>query len=158
MGVQTSRNVDISRNSNGHISVMRETIVTRLGMLVVLHVLCMLIRPWQDPRSRSRSRADASTLWLWLQLGRKKPCTLEAMIVSPLAGLFYSARSYSFAKYWIHFIARFNGAHAFCYNPAGSEPIWMKFGKPWAQCLPLAMAHFGRDPRRSDSEANFLVW
>ena len=30
------RNVDISRNSNGHISVLREATVTWLGMLVVL--------------------------------------------------------------------------------------------------------------------------
>jgi len=41
--VQTSPNVDISRNSNGHISVLRDATVTRLGMLVVLHVLCMLV-------------------------------------------------------------------------------------------------------------------
>jgi len=40
--VQTSPNVDISRNSNGHISVCDAT-VTWLGMLVVLHVLCMLM-------------------------------------------------------------------------------------------------------------------
>ena len=38
--VQTSQNVNISRNSNGHISVLREATVTRLHML---HVLCMLI-------------------------------------------------------------------------------------------------------------------
>jgi len=31
------------RNSNGRISVGRDATVTRLGMLVVLHVLCMLI-------------------------------------------------------------------------------------------------------------------
>jgi len=40
--VQTLSNVDISRNSNGHISVVRDAIVTRLGMLLVLHVLYML--------------------------------------------------------------------------------------------------------------------
>ena len=38
-----SPNVDISRNSNGHISVLRDATVTRLGKLVALHVLCMLI-------------------------------------------------------------------------------------------------------------------
>jgi len=37
-------------------------------------------------------------------------------------------RSYSFAEYWKHFVARLNGVHAFGYNSAGSEPIWMKFG------------------------------
>ena len=41
--VQTSWNVDILRHSNGHISVLRDTTVTWLGMLVVLHVLCMLM-------------------------------------------------------------------------------------------------------------------
>ena len=42
MKVQTSPNVDLSRNSNGHISVMRDATVRWLGMLVVLQVLCML--------------------------------------------------------------------------------------------------------------------
>jgi len=60
----------------------------------------------------------------------------------------YSARSYSFAAYWIHFMARFDGVHAFGYNSAGGEPMWMKF----AYCLPLAPTDFGRDPRRSKSE------
>jgi len=41
--VQSSPNVDISRNSNGHISVARDATVTWLGTLVVLQVLCMLI-------------------------------------------------------------------------------------------------------------------
>jgi len=53
--VQTSRNVDISRHSNGHIFrywAMLHT-VTWLGTLVVLHILRMLIWPWPDPRSRS---------------------------------------------------------------------------------------------------------
>jgi len=56
MAVQTSRNVDISRNSNGHISVLREATVTWSGTLVVLQVLCTLIWPWPNPRSRSRSQ------------------------------------------------------------------------------------------------------
>jgi len=53
---KTSRNVDISRNLNGHISVVHKVTVRWLGVLVVLHVLCMLIWPWPNPRSRSRSR------------------------------------------------------------------------------------------------------
>jgi len=32
------------------------------------------------------------------------------------------------AEYWIHFTARFGGVHAFGYNCAESEPIWMKSG------------------------------
>ena len=43
MTVQTSPNVDILPNSNGHISVLRDATVTSLGTLVVLHVLCMLM-------------------------------------------------------------------------------------------------------------------
>jgi len=37
-------------------------------------------------------------------------------------------RSYSFAEYWIHFMAHFDGVHAFGYNSAVSEAIWMKIG------------------------------
>jgi len=56
--VQTSPIVDISRNSNGRISVIPDATVTCLGRLVVLHVLCMLMWPWPEPRSRSRSRTS----------------------------------------------------------------------------------------------------
>jgi len=35
--------MSISWNSNGHISIIREAALTWLGMLVMLHVLCMLI-------------------------------------------------------------------------------------------------------------------
>jgi len=38
----TSPNVDISPNSNGYFSVMRNATVTWLVAQVVLHVLCML--------------------------------------------------------------------------------------------------------------------
>ena len=41
--VQTSPNVHISQNSNGHISVLRDAAVTWLGVQIVLHVLCMLL-------------------------------------------------------------------------------------------------------------------
>jgi len=49
-------------------------------------------------------------------------------------------------------MAHLNGVHAFGYNSVGSEPIWMKFGALRANCLALALADFGRDRRRSDSE------
>jgi len=39
MRVQTSSNVDISRNSNGHISVLRDATATWLGKLVVIYTL-----------------------------------------------------------------------------------------------------------------------
>jgi len=43
--VQTSPNDDFSRNSNGHIFVVRDATVTWLGVLVVLHELCILASP-----------------------------------------------------------------------------------------------------------------
>jgi len=55
-------------------------------------------------------------------------------------------------------MVRFDGVHTFGYNSAGSEPIWMKFGAVCAHCLRLAVADFGRDPRRSESEANFCFF
>ena len=41
----------------------------------------------------------------------------------------YSGRSYISAEYWIHFMARFGVVHAFGYNSAENEPIWMKSGE-----------------------------
>jgi len=45
-------------------------------------------------------------------------------------------------------MARFDGVHAFGYNSAESEPIWMKSG---AHYLGLALVDFGRDPCSSES-------
>jgi len=62
-------------------------------------------------------------------------------------------------EYWKHFSAHFDGVHAFSYNSARSEPIWMKFGALWVHCLPLSMADFGRDPRRSErARQNFVFF
>jgi len=60
-------------------------------------------------------------------------------------------RRRSFAEYWKYFVTRFNDVHAFGYNSAGSEWIWMKFGELRVYCLELALTDFGRDPRRSES-------
>ena len=38
-------------------------------------------------------------------------------------------RSWSFAEYCKHFVTRLNDVHAFGYNSAGSERIWVKFGQ-----------------------------
>ena len=46
-------------------------------------------------------------------------------------------------------MARLNDVHAFGYNSAGSERIWMKFGELRDYCLELSLTNFGRDPRRS---------
>jgi len=43
-------------------------------------------------------------------------------------GFFTRLEAMASAEYWIHFMVRFDGVHAFGYNSAGSEPIWMKFG------------------------------
>ena len=46
-------------------------------------------------------------------------------------------------------MARLNDVHAFGYNSAGSERIWMKFGEPRVYGLKLSLTNFERDPRRS---------
>jgi len=51
---QTSWNV-YYRLSNGYICLLLEARVTWSSVLVVLYVLCMLMWPWPDLRSRSRS-------------------------------------------------------------------------------------------------------
>jgi len=42
------------------------------------------------------------------------------------------------AEYWIHSTGQFGGIHAFDYNSAENEPIWMKSGALWANCWGLA--------------------
>jgi len=39
-------------------------------------------------------------------------------------------------------VARFNDVHAFSYNSARSEQIWMKLGEFRVSCLELALADF----------------
>jgi len=56
--LQTSRIVDITGHSKGHIFLLLATRVSWSGLLVVLYVSCMLMWPWPDPRSTSRSRGD----------------------------------------------------------------------------------------------------
>jgi len=68
-------------------------------------------------------------------------------------------RKASVAEYWKRFMARLNGVHAFGYNSAGSEPIWMKFG---ALSTLFAAGH-GRfwarsaQKRERESESNLFV-
>jgi len=72
--------------------------------------------------------------------------------------IFTRRRSSSFAEYCKHFVARLNDVHAFGYNSAGSEWIWMKFGELWVYGLELSLTNFGRDPRRSGSVSRFLFF
>ena len=74
-------NVDISRSSYGHISVLRKATVTSLGMLVVLHVLCML-----TSLTRSKVKVKITGLLNFRQLA--KPCMLAA-ITEPPCGAFW---------------------------------------------------------------------
>ena len=48
-------------------------------------------------------------------------------------------RSWRFAEYWKHFVARLNDVHAFGYNSARRERIWMKFGEVRVYRLELAV-------------------
>jgi len=48
---------------------------------------------------------------------------------------FYSVRSYSFAEYWIRFMARFDDVYVSGYNSTRSKPIWMKFGALGVHCF-----------------------
>jgi len=47
-------------------------------------------------------------------------------------------------------MARFGAVHAFGYNSAESEPIWLK-SEELAHCRRLALADVGRDPRSTNS-------
>ena len=63
MWLNTLRNVDITGLSKGHISVLLKDIVTRLALLVVLDVLCMLIWPWPNPWSSSQGFWSYESCW-----------------------------------------------------------------------------------------------
>jgi len=64
---------------------------------------------------------------------------------------YYSARIWSSADYWIHFMAHFGGVHTFGYNSAEIEPIWIKSGALWVHFRGLALADFWHDSYSSDS-------
>jgi len=98
---------------------------------------------------------------------RKRTCTCRetyngrAYITTYRPTFITRRSSCNFAEYWKYFVARFNDVHAFGYNSAGSERIWMKLGALQVYCLELALADFGRDPRRSESGSasrNFVVF
>jgi len=76
-----------------------------------------------------------------------------AVIIAALwkgQAIIFTRRS-SFAEYWKYFVARLDDVHAFGYNSAESERIWMKFGELRVYCLELALIDFGCDPPRSES-------
>jgi len=98
--------------------------------------------------------------WQWHQLDHMQIiCTLLQTDNQTIT----RRRSCSFAEYWKNFVARFNDVHAFGYNSAGSEWIWVKFGALRVYCLEVALADFGRDLHRSESGSAsrnfvFFLW
>ena len=57
-------------------------------------------------------------------------------------------------------MARLSGVHAFGYNSAGSEPIYVKFGAVGTHCLPLARQILGaiRAEARARERADFCFF
>jgi len=75
---------------------------------------------------------------------------------SPLLPVYYSLHIYDSGEYWIYSMG-----HAFGYNSAKTEPIWMKSEALWVHCRGLALADCWRDMRSSDSwraRWNFVVF
>ena len=75
----------------------------------------------------------------------------QVQMTSQKLKIFTRRRSWSFVEYCKHFVAHLKDVHAFGYNAAGSERIWMKFGELRVYCLELSLTNFGCDPRRSGS-------
>ena len=69
-------------------------------------------------------------------------------------------RSWIFAEYCKHFVARLNDVHAFGYNSATSERIWMKFGELRVYCLKLPDKFWARSAqkRQQDGEPKFCFF
>ena len=98
-------------------------------------------------------KCESALVWFWwLQCRPRSRCGHSIFVLWFLLSIFFTRRrSWSFAEYCKHFVARLNDVHAFGYNSAGSERIWMKFGELRVYCLELFLTNFGRDPRRSGS-------
>ena len=94
----------MSWNSNGHALVVRGDTVRWLGMLVVLHVLCMLMWLRPDPASRSRpltwssENPSASRGYNLVIVIAWRP--QQAMHTAPFRG-FFIARFFTFV--WTNF-------------------------------------------------------
>jgi len=103
MWVQTSRNVDITLISNGHISVLLEATVTWS-----VYVLYMLMWPWPDPRSRSlTSSIFANCILAWSSklmvdydsMGLVHSYSKPNVRISPPVGGYMTSK---FVKCWYH--------------------------------------------------------
>jgi len=69
--------------------------------------------------------------------------------------VFFITRRASFAEYWKYFVTRFNDVHAFGYNSAGSERMWMKFGELRVYCLELALTDLRSVQKRERETLRF---
>jgi len=91
-------------------------------------------------------------------------CKLQRTTVTTLfCACYYSAGSIGFGRIFDSFTACFGGVHAFGYNSAESEPIWMKSGALWVYCWRLALGDFGCDLRSmptnsSRGRRNFIFY
>ena len=142
--VQTSRNVDISWNSNGHISVVRDATVTWLGKLLVLHVLCMLMWSWPNPRSRSRGFSTSENCW-------SRACW----------------RWWPSATLWGFLVLLFIVAHVFCQittytvlcmlsDVLMNDCLWRCLETP--VCIKLPFKHWGRRCCQHSQKTPAALW
>jgi len=115
--LQTSCNVDNTGISKGHISMLLAARGTWSGMLVVLHVMCILIWPWPDPRSRSRSRG------FWFS----ENCTFQSLSPAPVCCA---------AQNWWLIMVVWDQVYYllepdFCISPPLGGYVTSKFAKCW---------------------------
>jgi len=104
---------------------------------------------WTESATVSSSTANGTEVGRWRHDTQK----VNIYVLGGGGKLFGSKLGFASAEqaYWIHFRVRFDGVHAFGYNSAESELMWMKSGSLWVHCRRLALADFGRDPLSSES-------
>jgi len=64
----------------------------------------------------------------WKTTGYYRKDSLKLAACCPVSGCWLLVFLGEIAEYWKHFVVRFDDVHAFGYNSAAGEPIWMKFG------------------------------
>ena len=93
---------------------------------------------------------DSAMVWIYVRRFFLNCCITTDRLAKISNMIYYSPRMYSRRVIEILYGPK-NGLHAFGYNSAESEPIWMKFSTLWAKCQGLALEYFGCDLRSSDS-------
>jgi len=125
----------------GHWSCYSSTCVHGVCVYLLLVELVAGLRDQRLPDGTTDSVGEVLINWVWLSTAVFVCliCLLSLMKWSPCLPKFLFTRRRSF------------NVHAFGYNSARSERIWMKFGELRVYCLELALTDFGRNPRRSES-------